>query len=256
MAKTAAKKPNHAKTHAAKKPVITWPSKDKLTSELALGALFAELFGTFILTVALLATGSPFGAPNAIIATLTVLILVMVLSRLSGGHINPAVTIGLWATRQISGLRAIGYLIAQLLGAMLALVVVTQFINSDPAATQESATQVFKAAALNGDWRPFFAEMLGTALLGFGVAAAVIGRKNSHEAGFIIGGSLFLGLVMATLGSVAILNPAVALGMSAYDLANWWTVLVYAGGPILGAVAGAWIYKLLQNDIENVKSES
>jgi len=221
----------------------------RFSGELVLGALCAELVGTFVLTVALLNS-----AGNVIIGAVTVMVLVMALSRLSGGHVNPAVTIGMWATKQISAIKAGGYIIAQILGAMLALVVVTQFVHATPIdqVTGQTAT-VFAAQDVVGQWRPFFGEALGGLIFGLGAAAAVLGRKNSHESGFIIGGALLLGLITATLGSGAILNPAVAIGLSAYHLANWWSVLAYAAGPVVGFVAGAWLYKLLQWDVAGKK---
>lgn len=230
-------------THSTAKPTINWGS------ELVLGALVAELFGTFVLTTVLLNAGG-----NVFIAAVTVIFLVMALSRLSGGHINPAVTIGLLATKQISAVKAGGYIVAQVIGAMLALTVVTQFINTAPVDPSLGQTMsVFKAADLVGDWRPFFAEALGGLVFGLGIAAAVLGRKNSHESGFVVGGSLLLGLITATLASAAILNPAVAVGLSAYHFDNWWTVATYALGPVLGVVAGAWLYKLLQWDVTGGK---
>lgn len=221
----------------------------RLGGELVLGALVAEFVGTFVLTTALLNS-----AGNVIIAGVTVMVLTMALSRLSGGHVNPAVTIGMWATRQISGIKATGFVVAQILGAMLALVIVTQFIHATPTdATTGQTLSVFSVADVTGQWRPFFAEALGGLVFGMGVAAAVIGRKNSHEAGFIVGGSLLLGLVVASLGSASIVNPAVAVGLSAYHWENMWSVFAYAVGPLVGVTAGAWLYKLLQWDVTGKK---
>lgn len=240
---------------AAKKTVVrtaavtVGAAKSRLSGELVLGQLCAELVGTFVLTIALLNSNG-----NIIIGALTVMVLVMALSRLSGGHINPAITIGMWAARQISAIKAAGYVVAQVLGGMLALVVVTQFVHATPvdSLTGQSAA-VFAAPDVVGQWRPFFGEALGGLIFGLGAAAAVMGRKNSHESGFIIGGALLLGLIAATMGSGAILNPAVAIGLSAYHFNNWWSVLAYAVGPIVGVVAGAWLYKLLQWDVTGTK---
>lgn len=240
MAKTKATK--HSESSPKKANPIA------LGGDLVLGALLAELIGTFILTACLLNS-----AGNAIIAAVTVMVLVMVLSRLSGAHLNPAISLGLWATKQVSALKAAGFIVAQLLGAMLALIVVTQFVNATPVTPEAPASPaVFATAELTEQWRPFMGEALGALVFSFGVAAAIFGRKNSHEAGFMIGGSLLLGLIIATLGGAGILNPAVALGLSAYT-ANIWTILVYAIAPVLGAVAGVWLYKLLQWDVTGSK---
>jgi aquaporin Z len=229
-----------------------------LRGDLTLGALFAELLGTFILVALLLSTNG-----NAIVAGITVLFCVMAFSRLSGGHVNPAVTIALAATRQISLLRAVGYIIAQLLGAMLALVVISQFVHTSPGIAnpytgEMQAAQVFKIEGLSGDWRPFFAELLGALVLGVGVAAAHFTRRGGIEAGYMIGGALMLGLLLATQGSAAVLNPAAALGLEGYKFDNAWTFAVYAAGPVIGAVAGAWLFRLLQQNetTESKRSEA
>lgn len=209
--------------------------------ELQPGALSAELIGTFILATAVLMTSG-----NVIFAALTVVILVLVLGKLSGAHINPAVTIALLATRNISAVKAFGFIVAQLFGALLAFVVASKFAaTADPT---YMSTEVFKAAELMGTWRPFWAELLGATLFGFGVSSAVLGKKEGFDAAFTVGGSLLVGLVVASIGSGAVLNPAVALGISAYTN-NGWSIAVYALAPVLGATAGAWLFKLLQSDI-------
>jgi aquaporin Z len=235
----------------------------RLSGELSLGALFAELVGTFVLTVLLLNTSG-----NAIIAGVTVLVFTIVLGRLSGGHFNPAITVGLLATRQISWIRATGYIVAQLLGAMLALVVVSLFINTTPnlevlspytneMVAADKAT-LFKVEGLNGDWRPFFAEALGALVLGLGVAAARFTRREGLEAGYVVGGALMLGLLIATYqGTTAILNPAVALGLDAYKMDNFgWAFAVYAIAPLVGVAAGAWLFRLLQLDSQSSQKET
>lgn len=224
-------------------------SASAVSGELVLGSLVAELLGTFVLTAALLNSGG-----NVIIAGLTVMVLVMAFSRLSGGHLNPAVTIAMWATKQISAIKAAGYVVAQVVGAMLALVIVTQFVNAAPIDTLTGQTAgVFAIPEMTETWRPVLGEALGALVFGLAVAAAVMGRKNSHESGFIVGGGLLIGLIIASLGSPSVLNPAVAVGLSAYHMQNLWTVFAFAIAPVAGVVAGAWLYKLLQWDVTGQK---
>jgi len=59
-----------------------------------------------------------------------------------------------------------------------------------------------------------------------------------------------LGLLLATQASAAIVNPAIAIGLGAYKLSNWWTVLVYAVAPLIGTILGALAYKLIKHDSE------
>lgn len=213
-------------------------------NELMPGALSAELIGTFILTSVVLAASG-----NVIVAALAVLTLNLVFSKVSGGHANPAITLALLATRQISAWKAFGYVVAQLLGAMLALVIATKFIAGNPDAVAAGA-EAFKVQALNGTWAPLLAEALGAMVLGLGVGAAIIGKREGFDAAFSIGGAILVGLIIATFGSPAILNPAVSLGLSAYT-SDWWTIAIYALAPIVGVTAGAWLFKLMQWDIMN-----
>jgi glycerol uptake facilitator-like aquaporin len=234
----------------AKAKAVPASTKVSLAGELVLGALIAELVGTFILTFAVLNTTG-----NAIVAAITVLILVLMLSRLSGGHINPAVTISLLVTRQITWVRALGYLVAQFLGAMLAVVVASNFLAGVTDQMTGEAAKVFHVT-VSGDWKPFFAEMIGAVIFGFGVSAAVFGKKEGFDAAFTIGGALLLGLIIATSGSNAILNPAVALGAGALDFKNIWGPLAYGLAPLIGAAVGAFLYKLLQSDITLVGTKA
>lgn len=221
-------------------------SRPLFSSELMPGALSAELIGTFILTSAVLATSG-----NVIVAAVAVLAIALVFGKISGGHINPAVTIALFATKQISVWKAFGYVAAQLLGAMLALIVATKFMAGNAEAAAAGAA-VFKIPAITGTWVPMLAEALGAVVLGLGVGAAVLGKREGFDAAFSIGGAILVGLVIATFGSSAILNPAVALGLGAYT-ANWWSVWAYALGPIVGVVVGVWLFKLMLWDTTNGK---
>jgi len=227
---------------AKAEPAATMTTR-ALSGELALGALVAELVGTFALTFAVLNTTG-----NAIVAAITLLVLVLILGKLSGGHVNPVVTVGLLVTRQIGWVKAVGYLIAQFLGAMLAVVVASHFITGTTDPYTGAPAKLF-AVAVSGDWKPFFAELIGALVFGFGAASAIIGKKEGYEAAFTVGGALLVGLIIATAGSSAILNPAVALGVGALDLKNMWGLWSYALAPVIGGSAGMLLYKLLQNDI-------
>ena len=224
------------------------------TGNLRLGALFAEMAGTFVLTSALLVTSG-----SIVIAALAIMMLVMSLSGLSGAHFNPAVTLALFSIRKITALRASGYILAQLFGAMLAMVVIGYFTTTGPAdPTTGGTAMLFQAPELVGDWRPFFAEMLGAIVFGLGIGAAFLGRKEGHEAGFLVGGAILIGLLLASQASAAVLNPAVAMGLSAYKFTGTnglVTIWVYALAPILGLAVGTWLYKLMRWDVTDGKSK-
>src|SRR5687767_9475582 len=80
-------------------------------------AALAELVGTFFLTLAALTVAPPV-TPYAV--SLTLLVFVYTIGGLSGCHINPAVTVGLVASRRFPLVEGVVYIVAQIAGAMLA----------------------------------------------------------------------------------------------------------------------------------------
>lgn len=87
-------------------------------------AMLAELFGTFVFAAAVLrlATNNNFGA---IAISLVFAVLVIVFGAISGAHLNPAITIAAWVNRKINGAKAFAYIVAQVVGASLAVLVVS-----------------------------------------------------------------------------------------------------------------------------------
>lgn len=88
----------------------------------------------------------------------------------------------------------------------------------------------------------FIGEIIGTAVLTFGISAVVFGKIANGATGAVIGGSLTLGVIIAVLiGVPGFLNPAVALGAQSLTF----TTLL---GPIIGGVLGMQAYKFLVED--------
>jgi glycerol uptake facilitator-like aquaporin len=191
------------------------------------GPVVAEFIGTFSLSLAVLA--SLWGAipivPTAVIAGFTLALFVMSVGEVSGAHLNPAVTIGLYSLKKVDAAHTVAYLIAQLGGALIAMVVMSMFLEGNLTAKVEAGT----------DYTAFFAEFLGALVFTFGITAAVHRRLKGVDAGLLIGGSLTLGIIFASLGGNGIINPAVATAISSL---SWPYVL----GPVLGAVIGMNAY--------------
>ena len=190
-------------------------------------ALAAELFGTFTLALAvLISINSTFPIPTPVIAGLTLGLLVYTIGPISGCHINPAVTVGLFSIGKIDMMSAGGYIAAQFIGAFGALGLGLVLFPD------VSGGVVGNSAAVG------LAEMLGAVIFLFGIAAVVLGRVPDAMSGVVIGGSLALGVSFAAHTSAGILNPAVALGVASFSLAYVW-------GPIVGAVIGAMLSRAL-----------
>lgn len=214
-------------------------------------ALIAEFVGTFIFAATVIASqGQPILVFFALVG------VVLAVGTLSRAYVNPALTIAAWVTRRMSALRALAYIVAQVLGAMLALVVLNAYVGNAAAPSSMdlygSGAQLFKASALpeGKEWLVLLAEVLGTAIFGFAVANATREKRDRTAAAFTVGIGVFLGLMVAGsaaafIGGSAILNPAVAVALQV-NFMNVWTLAVYALGSTLGAVIGFALYDLLR----------
>lgn len=125
--KTAETSENSNSTTVVKKAVKERKPKASLVDNLAdinPTAMLAELFGTFVFAAAVLrlATNNNFGA---IAISLVFAVLVVVFGAISGAHLNPAITIAAWVNRKINGAKAFAYIVAQVVGASLAVLVVS-----------------------------------------------------------------------------------------------------------------------------------
>lgn len=210
-----------------------------------IGAAVAEFIGTFLLAAVFIA-----GQGQPILILFALAGIVLTIGAVSGAHINPIVTIGAWVTRRINVARAATYLVAQVLGAMLALVVLTGFVNQAPTVTPEmaafgqTAATLYSAVPLPEDkqWAVLFAELLGATILGLAVASA-LRAKEKLTAAFTYGFGFFTALLIAgsaavMVGGTAILNPAVAISLQAFSDFNFWVFAVYALAPVLGGIIG------------------
>jgi glycerol uptake facilitator-like aquaporin len=225
-------------------------------------AMVAEFIGTFLLaSVALLTQGNPLYVGFALVG------IVLAVGAMSGAHVNPLVTVGAWATRRINGLRALMYLVAQILGGLAALGIMSAFIGGAPkvspdaAAYGQQASTLFEVAKLvNGkEWFLFFAELLGASVFGFAVANALRENKERISAAFTVGLGLFSALIIASVaagyvGGNAVVNPAVALTLTAIDWNDFklWSVAIYVIAPLVGGVAGFFLHDILKTSTEEV----
>ena len=191
----------------------------------------AECLGTFGLAFMVLgAVGAGAESPLVVpvIAALTLGLFVYTIGPVSGCHLNPAITIGLLSIKKISQKDAAMYVVAQILGAVFALLAAKFFMFPMPV----PAPGAF-------DMHLFAAEMLGAFFFALGVATVVRGGVPTHMSGMIVGGSLLLGVLASALsGAAGILNPAVAFTLNAVTVG-------YILAPIVGAVIGFQLQQYL-----------
>lgn len=190
----------------------------------------AEFIGTFALAfVVLMAVSFTGSLPVAVplIAGLTLALFVYSIGPISGCHINPAVTLAQLSVKKISAKEAVFYILAQFVGALVAIMLAKVFVVVSPAV----------GAVFSG--KVFLAEMLGAFFFNFGIAAVVYGKAKEQMSGLVVGGSLLLGVLVASVcGAAGILNPAVAVALNS-------ATIVYVLAPAIGAVLGFQLYRFL-----------
>jgi glycerol uptake facilitator-like aquaporin len=169
--------------------------------------LIAEAFGTFILAlVVIFSSTGTFPVPTPILAAITVGVFVYTIGAISGCHLNPAITLGLFGLGKMTRESTFQYIAAQVIGAAGALAL----------ATFAGVTWYVGAEA---DLYSYIFEFMGTLVLAFGIAAVVFDTTKTVTSGLIIGGSLLVGVSLSVLGGgPGILNPAVAIALKTSDL--------------------------------------
>ena len=203
------------------------------TNKFAYNKYVAEILGTLLLV--LVAVTAPVllgsGFLGIIVSSVALIFIVYLFGNVSGAHVNPALTISALTMKKISWQDAVLYVCSQLIGAGIALMIIKN-IPSFPFA--DLASKGLSTGSL------FAGEFVGTMIFAMAFSAVINGKTEKGTNGFVIGFGLLFGLLFANIisGGVGSLNPAVALGS---NLMNW--VLFVA--PILGAIVGAWAYKIV-----------
>lgn len=209
--------------------------------------LIAEAIGTFILvgmgSMAILATGAAAGSPALVVIPigfgLGLLAAIAVGGHVSGGHFNPAVTLGAFLDKRIDLTNGIGYVVAQVVGAVAASAVILAI--SDSAAV--AGTKNMPGAA--GNMTAFVAEVFLSAI--FVAVILTVTKKAADHALFVIPLTLLAIHAVGIPFSGASVNPARALGPAivSMDLAAIW---IYLSAPFVGAIVGWVVYRVLSAD--------
>jgi len=216
-------------------------------------ALGAEFIGTFMLTASVLGAafysfGAPSGAAGILGVALSIGITVMVLARaighISGGHYNPAVTLGLVAGGRFPAGDALPYIVAQCLGAIAATAVFA-VIGNAPATY--AANGYGSLSMINASLTSVF--LIEALLTAFFLLIIMGSTRPSAPAGFAplsIGFTLTAIHLMSIPVSNTSVNPARSLGPALFAGGEALTQLwVFWAAPIIGAVIGAVVYRWL-----------
>jgi aquaporin TIP len=207
-------------------------------------SLIIEFIGPFALTFmgagAIIATQGNDLVAIALAYGLAIGVLVMAAGHISGGHYNPAITIGMLVTRRISGSRALAYIIAQLAGALAGAGVLTlTFRDLERNAVNLGVPAVGKNFSSGN---ALVAEIVTTfflVLVFFGTA--VDHRTPKIASGLMIGLAIAMDVLAVAPVSGAAMNPARWFGPAIVQQ-EWSDFWVWWVGPIVGAVIAAVLY--------------
>ena len=232
----------------------------------------AEAFGTFWLVLggcgAAVIAGGEGGIGTLGISFafgLTVLTMAFAVGHISGGHFNPAVTIGLWIGKRFETRDVAPYIVAQLVGAVLAGGVLLIIANGIDGFVADTGLPGAFASNGYGDFSPagyslaacFVCEVVMTAFFLLIIMGSTHGRAPVGFAPVAIGLALTLIHLISIPVTNTSVNPARSFGVAVFAgsdaLEQLWLFIV---APIIGAVIGAFIYarvllpEVLEPDIE------
>lgn len=251
-------------------PVAPTPLDHTPTAPSFTATLVAEAFGTFVLVLAVISTAlfaADFGTGAngtslgvgflgvALAVGLAVMAGAYAFGPISGGHFNPAVTFGLAAAGRFPWNRVLGYVIAQIVGGVVAttLIVLIGLFGPDGwlAAAQDGGFASNGWGRLSPGGFGMGAAMIVEALFTALFVLVILGvthrtRGNAALAGLVIG----LTLTVIHLATIPVdntsVNPARSIATAIYGggeaLLQLWVFLVF---PILGAVVAGLAYRAL-----------
>ncbi|MEE9276934.1 MAG: aquaporin [Dehalococcoidia bacterium] len=224
-----------------------------LFTEGNLRAYLAELIGTMLFvaigTATWIVVGGPGAGADAIVAIaiahgFAYAGMVYMTANISGGHINPAVTLGMMVTRNIKIAPGLVYMVAQVVGGVVATAVLYLALNNTVGNSVDFGANGIAAGAVDGDGGALLLEIVFTLTLVMVFFAVAVSKR-----GFGHLGPLAIGVTVVAIYFVALpltgasANPARTFGpalvSNAFD--SFW---VYVLGPAIGGMLGALIYYL------------
>lgn len=228
------------------------------------GALIGELLGTAAISAIVLTLGL-----NPIYVVFAYLGITLAVFKLSGANLNPVITAGMLATRRMSAIRGVLYLIAQVLGAWIAYLVVNAFLQAGIATGNVQSTTTLPALATADSitvategasyfWAITMIEFIGAIIFAFIFARALAYKRSSFTFAATVAAGMFTAILFALTISMNylgisqeytyVLNPATAVvyglfpssaeGFDALMQALMPMLVSYVIFPVLGGIVG------------------
>ncbi len=234
-----------------------------------IGALIGEIIGTGLVT----AVALTLGLYNPLYMIFAYIGITAAVFALSGAHINPIITAGMMASRRVSAIRGVLYLIAQLLGAWIGFMLISYFYNQGIASGNITAESVMLPTLSSADglvaategfsffWAITMIEFIGAIIIAFFFARALEFKRGAFTFAAVVAGGIFLAYLFAVVisgqflgiqqGNIFIMNPAAAFmygllpsnaeGFDALMGQLWPMLVTYVIFPVAGGVIGFYL---------------
>ena len=216
------------------------------------GAILGEIIGTMLLMMTVICLGMT----NPLYIWFAMTAITVAVFGLSGANLNPLITVGMMATRRMSAIRGVLYILAQIVGAWLGMFITTGFKNwSESAAEMPTMAEV----ADGNFWKVAIIELVGAIILAFFFARAWKYRKSPLTFGIVVGTGLAVTIIYVYIISQSyfglsnnfMMNPAMALMYQILPSAGdnfgeimggiFQALAIYAVFPMVGGVIGFYI---------------
>ena len=216
------------------------------------GAIIGEIIGTMLLAMLMFTLG----LYQPLYMMFGLLAITMAVYGFSGAHLNPIITVGAMATRRVSAIRGVLYIIAQIIGAWFGLLIANAFIVAGENAVELPAM----AAVADGQfWLVTLIEFMGATIFGFFFARALAYKRSALTfavtvaLGFTVA-LLFLIVISSNFVSLQnnfMINPAIATMYQIFPTSGegfgqilgeiCLALVTYVIFPMLGGVIGFYL---------------
>jgi len=213
----------------------------------------AEMVGTAMLVIggcgAAILAGQQMGVFGIAIAFgLSLLVIAYTIGNISGGHVNPAVTIGLAIARKFPKSEVLPYIAFQIIGGLIGAAIVWTANGMQVGMGGFAANTLASGISLSSG---LVIESVMTAFLVLAVLFTTHHKFASNMGGVLVGGVLALIHIVSIPMTNTSVNPARSIAVAFYQggeaVSQLWIFIV---APVIGAIIAAGIYKMLTNSNE------